>query len=84
MESDRLGIHVVNDDMAAVSRGDGGVLHCSDPPVVKPCLGWKAGQRSGKDISGGRKGVPFPWVNEVDDEPFPRYAKEVTASQWKF
>lgn len=29
MESDRLGGHVVNDDMAAVSRGDGGVLHYS-------------------------------------------------------
>ncbi|CAN0370536.1 unnamed protein product [Ascophyllum nodosum] len=45
----------------------------SDLPEVKPCLGWKPGLRSGKDISGGREGIAIPWVNEVDDEPFPRW-----------
>ncbi|CAN0388064.1 unnamed protein product, partial [Scytosiphon promiscuus] len=45
----------------------------SDLPNMTPRLGWRKGQRSGKDISGGKEGVPIPWVNEIDDEPFPRY-----------
>lgn len=44
----------------------------SDLPKGGPRVGWRKGQRSGKDISCGREGVPIPWVNEVDDEPFPR------------
>ena len=45
----------------------------SDLPNFAPRLGWRKGQRSGKDISGGREAVPIPWVNDVDDEPFPRF-----------
>eukprot|EP00903_Cladosiphon_okamuranus_P012867 g12018.t1 len=46
----------------------------SDLPNFAPRLGWRKGQRSGKDISGGREGVAIPWVNEVDDEPFPSHS----------
>lgn len=42
-----------------------------DLPKSSPVLGWRKGQRSGKDISGGREAVAIPWINEVDDEPFP-------------
>ncbi|CAM9302235.1 unnamed protein product [Ectocarpus sp. 6 AP-2014] len=45
----------------------------SDLPHVAPRLGWRKGRTRGKDISGGREGVPIPWVNEVDDEPFPSH-----------
>ncbi|CAM9310576.1 unnamed protein product, partial [Discosporangium mesarthrocarpum] len=40
----------------------------SSPVEIK----WSPGARSGADISGGREAVPIPWVNDVDEEHFPR------------
>lgn len=47
-----------------------------DIPMPAPALGWRDGRVAGRDIAGGREGVPIPWVNEVDDERFPRCAEE--------
>lgn len=46
-----------------------------DLPRPAPALGWRDGRRCGEDIAGGREGVSIPWVNELDDEPFPRYGR---------
>ncbi|KAG5180955.1 hypothetical protein JKP88DRAFT_349321 [Tribonema minus] len=42
-----------------------------DPDDRTVLYQWPRGARLGRDISCGLERVPVPWLNEVDDEPFP-------------